>query len=87
MSPPEVGTAIAGFIRSKSEAYEAGAYGHAPVDRAAPDHQSRIIIVSDTCLYREGLALSLEREEIARQLRISLPTVKNHLHTYLRSCS
>ena len=63
MSPREVGTAIAGFIRSKSEAYEAGAYGHAPVDRAAPDHQSRIIIVSDTCLYREGLALSLERDD------------------------
>jgi two-component system, NarL family, nitrate/nitrite response regulator NarL len=43
----------------KSETDEASAYDHVPVKRAALDRQSRIIIVSDTRLYREGLALSL----------------------------
>jgi DNA-binding NarL/FixJ family response regulator len=61
MSPREVSTAIAGFILGKSKTDETSAYGHAPVNRAAPDRQPRIIIVSDTRLYREGLALSLER--------------------------
>jgi DNA-binding NarL/FixJ family response regulator len=60
MSPREVSTAIAGFILGKSKTHEASAYGHVPVNGAAPDLQSRIIIVSDTRLYREGLALSLE---------------------------
>jgi DNA-binding NarL/FixJ family response regulator len=63
MSQREVSTAIAGFILGKSKTHEASAYGHAPVNRAAPDRQPRIIIVSDTRLYREGLALSLERVE------------------------
>ncbi|HEX4615250.1 MAG TPA: response regulator transcription factor [Stellaceae bacterium] len=45
----------------KSKTHEASAYGHVPLNRAAPDLQSRIIIISDTRLYREGLALSLER--------------------------
>jgi DNA-binding NarL/FixJ family response regulator len=61
MAPREVSTAIAGFILGKSKTHEAGAYDQVPVNRAAPDRQSRIIIVSDTRLYREGLALSLER--------------------------
>ena len=61
MSPREGSTAITGFILGKSTTHEASAYGHAPVNRAAPDRQPRIIIVSDTRLYREGLALSLER--------------------------
>jgi DNA-binding NarL/FixJ family response regulator len=43
----------------KSKTHEASAYGHVPVNRAAPDLQSRIIIVSDARLYREGLAFSL----------------------------
>jgi DNA-binding NarL/FixJ family response regulator len=62
MSPRDVSTAIA-FIFDKSKTHEASAYGHVPVNRAAPDRQPRIIIVSDTRLYREGLALSLERVE------------------------
>ena len=45
----------------KSRTHEASAYDHFPVNRAALDSQSRIIIVSDTRLYREGLALSLAR--------------------------
>jgi two-component system, NarL family, nitrate/nitrite response regulator NarL len=45
----------------KSRTHEAKAYDHVPVNRAALDPQSRIIIVSDTRLYREGLALSLAR--------------------------
>ena len=61
MSPREVSTTIAGFILGKSKTHEASAYGHVPVNRAAQDRQPRIIIVSDTRLYREGLALSLER--------------------------
>ena len=61
MSPREVSTAIAGFILGKSKTHEASAYGNVPVNRAALDRQPRIIIVSDTRLYREGLALSLER--------------------------
>jgi DNA-binding NarL/FixJ family response regulator len=61
MSPREVSTAITGFILGKSTTHETSAYGHVPVNRAAPDRQPRIIIVSDTRLYREGLALSLER--------------------------
>jgi two-component system, NarL family, nitrate/nitrite response regulator NarL len=61
MSPREVSTAIAGFILGKSKTHEASAHDHVPVNRAALDRQPRIIIVSDTCLYREGLALSLER--------------------------
>ena len=61
MSPREVSTAIAGFILGKSKSHEASAYGHVPVNGTAPDRQPRIIIVSDTRLYREGLALSLER--------------------------
>jgi two-component system, NarL family, nitrate/nitrite response regulator NarL len=44
-----------------SRTREASAYDHVPVDRAALDLQPRIIIVSDTRLYREGLALSLAR--------------------------
>jgi two-component system, NarL family, nitrate/nitrite response regulator NarL len=44
-----------------SRTREASAYDHVPVKRAALDLQSRIIIVSDTRLYREGLALSLTR--------------------------
>jgi two-component system nitrate/nitrite response regulator NarL len=59
MSPREVSTAIAGFILGKSKTHEASAYDHVPVDRAALDLRSRIIIVSDIRLYREGLALSL----------------------------
>jgi DNA-binding NtrC family response regulator len=43
----------------KTRTHEAGAYGHVPVNRAARDRQSRIIIVSDARLYREGLAVSL----------------------------
>ena len=61
MSPREVSIAIAGFILGKSKTHEASAYDHVPVNRAALDRQPRIIIVSDTRLYREGLALSLER--------------------------
>jgi two-component system, NarL family, nitrate/nitrite response regulator NarL len=45
----------------KSGTREASAYNHVPVNRAALDLQPHIIIVSDTRLYREGLALSLER--------------------------
>jgi two-component system nitrate/nitrite response regulator NarL len=45
----------------KSAAHKASAYDHVPVNRTALDRQSRIVIVSDTRLYREGLALSLER--------------------------
>jgi hypothetical protein len=45
----------------KSKTHEASAYGHVSVNGAALDLQSRIIIVSDTRLYREGLALSLAR--------------------------
>ena len=60
MSPREVSTAIAGFILGKSKTHEASAYGDVSVNGAAPDLQSHIIIVSDTRLYREGLALSLE---------------------------
>src|SRR6201987_2536419 len=45
----------------KSETHQASAYDHVPVNGAALDLRSRIIIVSDTRLYREGLALSLER--------------------------
>ena len=45
----------------KSRTHEPSAYRHVPVERTASDLQSRIIIVSDTRLYREGLALSLER--------------------------
>lgn len=45
----------------KSGVHEASAYNHAPVDRAILDIQSRIIVVSDTRLYCEGLALSLAR--------------------------
>jgi two-component system, NarL family, nitrate/nitrite response regulator NarL len=44
-----------------SRTREASAYDHVPVKRAALDLQSRIIIVSDTRLYCEGLALSLAR--------------------------
>jgi two-component system, NarL family, nitrate/nitrite response regulator NarL len=44
-----------------SRTREASAYDHVPVDRAPSDLQLRIIIVSDTRLYREGLALSLAR--------------------------
>ena len=43
----------------KSGTYEASAYNHVPVKTAASDLPSRVIIVSDTRLYREGLALSL----------------------------
>jgi two-component system, NarL family, nitrate/nitrite response regulator NarL len=43
----------------KSGTQEASACDHVSVDRAALDLRSRIIIVSDTRLYREGLALSL----------------------------
>jgi two-component system nitrate/nitrite response regulator NarL len=45
----------------KSGTHAASAYDHVTVDRAALDLQSRIIIVSDTRLYREALALSLAR--------------------------
>jgi DNA-binding NarL/FixJ family response regulator len=45
----------------KSGAHEATVYDHVPVIRARPDLRSRIIIVSDTRLYCEGLALSLAR--------------------------
>jgi two-component system, NarL family, nitrate/nitrite response regulator NarL len=45
----------------KSAAHEASAYDHVPVNRAALDLQPHVIIVSDTRLYREGLALSLAR--------------------------
>ena len=44
----------------KSAIHEASAYDHV---LAALDLQSRIIIVSDTRLYREGLALSLARAD------------------------
>lgn len=44
-----------------SGGHEANAYTAAPVDRATQDIQSRIIVVSDTRLYCEGLALSLAR--------------------------
>jgi DNA-binding NarL/FixJ family response regulator len=47
----------------KSKTHEASAYGHVPVNGAALDLQSRIIIVSDTLLYHEGLALSLARDD------------------------
>jgi len=47
----------------KSKTHEASAYGHVPVNGAALDLQSRIIIVSDTRLYREGLAISLARDD------------------------
>jgi two-component system, NarL family, nitrate/nitrite response regulator NarL len=43
----------------KSRTHEASAYDHVPVNRAALDLQPHVIIVSDTRLYREGLALSL----------------------------
>jgi two-component system nitrate/nitrite response regulator NarL len=46
-----------------SRTREASAYDHAPVERAAVDRQFRIIIVSDARLYREGLALSLARDD------------------------
>jgi two-component system, NarL family, nitrate/nitrite response regulator NarL len=45
----------------ESATHEASAYGHVLVNRAALDLQPHIIIVSDTRLYREGLALSLAR--------------------------
>jgi DNA-binding NarL/FixJ family response regulator len=45
----------------KSGVHEASAYTDARVDRAILDIQSRIIVVSDTRLYCEGLALSLAR--------------------------
>jgi two-component system nitrate/nitrite response regulator NarL len=41
--------------------HEPSAYEHVPVNRETLDLQSRIIIVSDARLYREGLALSLAR--------------------------
>jgi two-component system nitrate/nitrite response regulator NarL len=47
----------------KSGVHEASAYDFVPVDRAILDFQSRIIIVSDTRLYCEGLALSLARAD------------------------
>src|SRR3954452_21218501 len=43
----------------KSRTHEPSAYDLVPVNRAILDLQSRIIIVSDARLYREGLALSL----------------------------
>jgi len=45
----------------KSGIYAASGYDHIPVNWAALDPQPHIIIVSDTRLYREGLALSLAR--------------------------
>jgi DNA-binding NarL/FixJ family response regulator len=45
----------------KSGTHAASTYDHVPVDRAGLALQPRIIIVSDTRLYREGLALSLAR--------------------------
>jgi DNA-binding NarL/FixJ family response regulator len=45
----------------KSKTHEASAYDH--VNGAALDLQSHIIIASDTRLYREGLALSLARDD------------------------
>jgi two-component system, NarL family, nitrate/nitrite response regulator NarL len=45
----------------KPGTHEASAYNHVPVSRTPLDLQSRIIIVSDTRLYYEGLALSLAR--------------------------
>jgi|HubBroStandDraft_6_1064221.scaffolds.fasta_scaffold04416_5 DNA-binding NarL/FixJ family response regulator len=45
----------------KSGIHAASGYDHIPVNRAALDLQPHIIIVSDTRLYREGLALSLAR--------------------------
>jgi two-component system, NarL family, nitrate/nitrite response regulator NarL len=44
-----------------SGTHEASACDHVPMNRVASDLQSRLIIVSDTRLYREGLALSLAR--------------------------
>jgi two-component system nitrate/nitrite response regulator NarL len=41
--------------------HEPSAYEYVPVNRKTLDLQSRIIIVSDARLYREGLALSLAR--------------------------
>ena len=45
----------------KSGIHAASAYDHIPVNRAALDLQPHIIIVSDTRLYREALAVSLTR--------------------------
>jgi two-component system, NarL family, nitrate/nitrite response regulator NarL len=45
----------------KSPTFKASAYDLVPVDRPALDLQPHIIIVSDTRLYCEGLALSLAR--------------------------
>jgi two-component system, NarL family, nitrate/nitrite response regulator NarL len=47
----------------KSATHEVSAYDHVPVNRAPLDLQIQVIIVSDTRLYREGLALSLARDD------------------------
>jgi two-component system, NarL family, nitrate/nitrite response regulator NarL len=47
----------------KSGIHAASAYDHIPVNRAALDLQPHIIIVSDTRLYRESLALGLARAD------------------------